>query len=154
MKHASLPSSAPAPTIAVTIAPDILDRFYLRVFGFMYQVLGDAELAAQASEAVFVRREPPGDDLAVWRAALATVRSYLARGFVVRPLAPPMKGWQADLLGGLARLTPLERALLLLRYHEGLELEMLARVMGLDESELRAQIAAARSRLLDVLETP
>lgn len=154
MKFVSLRSTASAPTVAVTVSPDILDRFYLRVLGFMFQVLGDAELAAQATENVFVRRNPPTDELQVWTAALVTVRGYLARGFVVRPLVPMTQGWQADLLQGLARLAPLDRALLLLRYHEGLDLVMLARIVALDEQQLREQIAAARGRLLDGLEPP
>lgn len=154
MKLASLPAGAAAAGSTVIVTPDILDRFYLRVLGFMYQVLGDAELAAQATEAVFVRRAPPTDETEVWTAALATLRSYLARGFVVRPLVPLNQGWQADLLQALARLAPQERALLLLRYHEGLDLATLAQVVAMDEQELRAEIAAARARLLDVLETP
>lgn len=154
MKFASLRSVAPAAAAVVAVSPDILDRFYLRVLGFMYQVLGDAELAAQATETVFVRRDPPTDQLEVWTAALLTVRGYLARGFVVRPMAPLTQGWQADLLQGLSRLTPLERALLLLRYREGLDLPTLARIVGLDEQQLREQIAAARGRLLDGLEPP
>lgn len=154
MKIASLRFGAATTSAAVAVTPDILDRFYLRVLGFMYQVLGDAELAAQAAESVFLGREPLTDELEVWAAALATVRSYLARGFLVRPLVPLTQSWQADLLKGLARLAPLERALLLLRYHEGLELAALAQVAGMDEQALRAQIAAARARLLDVLEEP
>lgn len=154
MKFASLRPTAPAAPAAVPVSPDILDRFYLRVLGFMYQVLGDVELAALATEAVFVQRIPPTNELQVWTAALATVRGYLARGFVVRPLGPMTQGWQADLLQGLARLSPLDRALLLLRYHEGLDLTTLAQIVAWDEQHLREQIAAARGRLLDGLEPP
>ena len=130
--------------------PDLLDRLYLRVLGFTYQVLGDAELAAQATETVFVRRAPPLDELAVWTVAMATVRSYIARGFVVRPLAPQTQSWQAELLKQLAQVTPLERALLLLRYHEGLSIADLAQVLGVLEDEARRQVASARGRLLDL----
>lgn len=130
--------------------PALLDRLYPRVLGFGYQVLGDAELAAQAAETIFVRRDPPQSELAVWTAAIATMRSYVARGFVVRPLVPQTQSWQTDLLRKLSQLEPLERALLLLRYHEDLELEDLAQVLGTSEDELRKQVALARGKLLDL----
>ena len=128
---------------------EVLDRFYLRVLGFGYQVLGDAELAAQAAETVFVQAHPPTTELAVWKATMATMRAYVARGFVVRPLVPLAQGWQADVLAGLAALEPLDRALVLLRYHEGLDLVMLANVLDRTEADVRTQIAAVRTALLD-----
>lgn len=131
------------------VAPELLDRLYLRVYGFAYQVLGDAELAARAVEHIFVQRHPPSTDLAVWLAAVQTIRAYLARGFVVRPLVALTDGWQGDLLHGLAQLPPLERALLLLRYHEALPLDMLTVIFDVDEPAMRAWIASARGRLLD-----
>jgi DNA-directed RNA polymerase specialized sigma24 family protein len=129
-----------------------LDRYYARVLGFAYQVLGDAELAARAAEDVFARSPLPEDEIAVWRAAMTTIRGYLRRGFVVRPLVTLSAGWQADLLHGMADLDPEERALLLLRYHEGLTVEAIAAVLdqGMDES--RRRIAEARNRLIDRIE--
>lgn len=141
-KSAERPSRLPPPAL--------LDKLYPRVLGFAYQVLGDAELAAQAAETIFVRRDPPQNEVAVWTAALTTMRSYIARGFVVRPLVPQNQSWQTDLLRRLAQLEPLERALLLLRYHEDLELADLAKVLGISEEELRKQVARARGKLLDL----
>ncbi|HEY0605577.1 MAG TPA: sigma factor-like helix-turn-helix DNA-binding protein [Herpetosiphonaceae bacterium] len=141
-KSADRPSRLPPPAL--------LDRLYPRVLGFAYQVLGDAELAAQAAETIFVRRDPPQNEVAVWTAAVATMRSYIARGFVVRPLVPQTQSWQTDLLRRLAQLEPMERALLLLRYHEDLELADLAQVLGISEDELRRQVALARGKLLDL----
>lgn len=141
------PDDSPAALLAAT-----LDRFYARVIGFAYQVLGDAELAAQAAEAVFTRRPPPTEELEVWTAALAAIRQFLARGFVVRPLVSLNDGWQAELLQGLADLAPEDRVLLLLRYHEGLSITALAQVAGLSPADTRQQIAAARGRLIDRLE--
>lgn len=138
----------------MAVSRETLDRFYVRVIGFMYQVLGDAELAARATESVFVRRESPIDELAVWKAALDIVRSYVARGFVVRPLVPETHGRQAALLRGLARVPPLERAVLLLRYHEELSIEQLATLMAIDERAVRTEIARTRARLLDELDAP
>ena len=148
--------AAPTPGSLRTAAQsrEVLDRFYLRVLGFAYQVLGDAELAAQAAESIFLQSKPPTTELAVWQAAMKAMHAYVARGFVVRPLVPLGQGWQAKVLAGLAALQPLERALLLLRYHEGLEPGLLAKVLGRKESELRAQIAAARTALLDQMDAP
>lgn len=131
------------------VSREILDRFYPRVFGFAYQVLGDAELATKAAENVFVRRDPPTNEVSVWRATMQTIDTYLARGFVVRPLVALTPGWQGEVLHGLAQLTPQERALLLLRYHEGLEIEMLADILELSERVVRERVAAARGHLLD-----
>lgn len=152
MKAGRFPLLMLTTTMPAAASRDVLDRFYLRVLGFMYQVLGDAELAAQATQAVFVQRVPPTDDRSVWAAVMTTMHSYLARGFVVRPLVPVTHGWQADLLRGLARLEPPERALLLLRYHEGLHVALIGQILECDEQTVREQIAAARSRLLDVME--
>ncbi len=148
--------AAPTPGSSRTAAQsrEVLDRFYLRVLGFAYQVLGDAELAAQAAESIFLQSKPPATELAVWQAAMQAMQAYVARGFVVRPLVPLGQGWQAKVLAGLATLQPLERALLLLRYHEGLEPALLAKVLGRKESDLRAQIAAARGALLDQMDAP
>jgi hypothetical protein len=132
-----------------TPSRDLLDRMYGRVFGFAYQVLGDAELAARAVESVFLQCPVPETDREVWSKLLTTLRSYVARGFVVRPLVPTSYGWQAELLSGLARLDPLDRALLLLRYHEGLELDELAEVVGVSPDELRRQLVRVRAHLLD-----
>lgn len=150
IKVASLRFS-PRSSSPTTASRDILDRFYMRVLGFGYQVLGDAELAAQAAEAVFLRSDPPMTEVAVWAAAMATLRSYLVRGFVVRPLVPLTQGWQAELLSGLAQLAPEERALLVLRYHEGLEIDVLAQIWGRSEREIRDLVAAARGRLIDAM---
>ncbi len=129
----------------------LLDRYHARVVGFAYQVLGDAELAAQAAEAVFTQRPLPRDEIEVWTAVFATMRRFLARGFVVRPLIAVNDGWQADLLHGLAELEPEERALILLRYHEGLPLETVAQVAGLSVAAARQRLATARGRLIDRL---
>lgn len=127
----------------------LIDRYHARVVGFAYQVLGDAELAAQAAEAVFTQRPLPRDEIEVWTAAFATMRRFLARGFVVRPLVGLNDGWQADLLQGLAGLHPEDRALILLRYHEGLPLEAVAQAAGLSVAVAQHRIARARGQLID-----
>jgi DNA-directed RNA polymerase specialized sigma24 family protein len=143
----SLPSQQ-----AMKLPREVLDRYYQRVLGFAYQVLGDAELAAQAVENVFVRRRPPTTEAAVWATALDVLQQYLQRGFVVRPLTSVSQSWQAELLQGLAQLPPLERALLLLRYHENLDPALLAEIYKQPERTIRERVAAARARLLDDLE--
>ena len=98
---------------------DVIDTLCDVLLGFAYQVLGDAALAAQAANTVCV---------ALWRAvemtshsgarAVEVIHEYLARGFVVRPLQP--EGPHAALLSALQKLDPVERMIVLLRYHEGI----------------------------------
>jgi|GEM_PF-4769971 len=152
MKVANLLFARPSAQTTAAVTLELLDQFYLRVLGFTYQVLGDAELAAQATEAVFLHGDLLPTEVGVWRTAMETVQTYLSRGFVVRPLAPQNQGWQAELLHGLAQLEPLERALLLLRYHEALEVETLAEVLKVSERDVRHRVAAARAQLLTYMD--
>ncbi len=135
------------------VPAELLDRYYTRILGLAYQVLGDAALAARAAEAAFERiiREESTDKLDVWRAAVGVLQSYLLRGFTVEPLASDAAGWQASLVDGLAALDPEERILLILRYHEGLLHEQLAEVLGKDTRQVREDVARARGRLMNVL---
>jgi DNA-directed RNA polymerase specialized sigma24 family protein len=47
----------------------------------------------------------------------------------------------------------LDRVVLLLRYHEDLGIADLAQVLGVAEAEARKQVALARGRLLDLVNT-
>lgn len=138
---------------AAPVPADLLDRYYTRILGLAYQVLGDAALAARAAETVFDRivKDEATDGLEIWRAAVGVLRSYLLRGFTVEPLASDAAGWQASLVDGLAALDPEERILLILRYHEGLRHEQLAQILGQDTRHVREEVARARGRLMDVL---
>jgi len=137
------------------IAPpkDLLDAYYTRVLGVAYQVLGDAALAEQATETCFERllRLSPVSAVPVWRVTLDVLHSYLLRGLAVEPLASDAAGWQASLMDGLAELEPEERIVLLLSYHERLDHEQLAEVLGCTPRQARQDVARARSRLIDVL---
>ena len=138
---------------AVPSPPQLIETYYGRVLGLAYQVLGDAALATRAAETTFERLLDGGnrDRLAVWRISLAVLRSYLARGFTVTPLASDAAGWQGSLMDGLAQLAPAERIVLILRYHEGLTPPELAEVLGVDEARVRNEVAQARGRLMEVL---
>ena len=132
---------------------NLLARYYTRVLGLCYQVLGDAALAERATEMSFLRLLPAGsaNDRAVWQAAVRVLRAYLARRLTVDPLASDAPGWQAPLLDGLADLEPDERILLLLRYHEGLDHAKLAEILSIGVDQVREEVLRARTRLIDVL---
>lgn len=134
-----------------TVARATLDRFYTRVFGIAYQALGDAELAARAVEAVFTSEQATDDELTIWRLAVETLRDYLARGFVVRPLTPAADDWQVRMLQALAQIDPADRILLLLRYHEGLSNDVLAQIWESDEPTIRTLVARARMQVADLV---
>jgi hypothetical protein len=136
----------------------MLQRWYDRVLGVAYQVLGDAGLATRAVEEVFTRlaRESSGrlaDSQMLWRGVVMTLRASISRGHTISPLAPGSSDWQAALLRGLVRLEPEERLLLLLRYHEGLDYRQLSAAMESDERTTRERCRLARSRLLAELES-
>jgi hypothetical protein len=136
----------------------MLQRWYDRVLGVAYQVVGDAGLATRAVDEAFTRlaRESSGrplDTQMLWRGVVTTLRASISRGHTISPLAPPSSDWQSALLRGLGRLEPEERLLLLLRYHEGLDYRQLSEVMGGDERTTREQCRQARSRLLAELES-
>ena len=139
--------------IAAPPSPELLDRYYTRVLGLAYQVLGDAALATRAAETTFERllRAERHDTVDVWRTAVDVLRSYLVRGLTVEPLASQAAGWQAALIDGLAELEPEARMLLVLRYHEGLAHEQMAEVLGTDPAQAREGVARARNTLMDVL---
>ncbi len=140
--------------VAAADAPsELLDRYYTRVLGVAYQVLGDAALAARATDSTFERllRQERRDRIEVWRIAVKVLRSYFVRGLTVAPLAPAVKGWQGSLLQGLARLEPEDRILLLLRYHEGLVHEQIAEVLATDVERIRQESARVRLRLMHAL---
>ncbi len=133
--------------MSVGRSPDVTRR-YARILGFAYQMLGDAALAAQATNRVCLRAvRSPGDDLTFWCSAVVVIHDYLARGFLVRPLMP--EGQHAALLSALQELAPAERMIVLLRYHEGLTIPDLATVMETDHVTIRRVLAEARGALLD-----
>ncbi len=78
---------------------------YRHILGIAYQVLGDAALAAQAVNTVYVRfGRTGGDTVAWWHALVEVLHVYMARGFMVRPLAS--EGQHAALLHALQQLEP------------------------------------------------
>lgn len=120
---------------------------YGRLLGFCYHILGDAALAAQASEAICLRvARGPLTEFTLWRTAVQVLECYLQRGLFVQPLTP--EGTQASLLRAIHRLEPFDRVLLLLRYHEQLELKLMSEVLQFAQPTLRLALAEARRRLL------
>lgn len=58
---------------------------------------------------------------------------------------------RADLLAGLARVPPKQRAVLVLRYFEGLDVASVARVLGCSEGNVKSQTSRGLANLRAVL---
>jgi DNA-directed RNA polymerase specialized sigma24 family protein len=129
---------------------DLLHTHLIRVLGIAYQALGDAALATEATEACFKRlaRQDSTDTIYVWHTLVKVLYSYIGRGIHVELLDSNATGWQASLLDGLAELTPYERVLLLLHYHEHLSFDQLAMVMDDDVDAIRDSVAQVRQQLI------
>lgn len=130
---------------------DRFQPYFTPVLAIAYQALGDAALAADAAEACFVRlsRRRNAGPLDVWRTLVEVLRRFIARGAYVALLGSNANRWQASLLDALAELSPDDRILLLLHYHEHLTFEQLAVVMDDKVDAVRAAVSEARKQLLD-----
>ena len=139
--------------VAPQASRQLLDSYYTRVLGVVYQTVGDAAFAARAVETIFDQLLYEADvaDVDVWQITVEVLKAYIRRGYVVAPLASDAAGWQASMIDGLAQLDPETRILLLLRYHERLGYEELAAILGLEVGAVREAVARARSELMDVL---
>ncbi len=139
--------------VAPQASRQLLDGYYTRVLGVVYQTVGDSALAVRAVETIFDQlfQEADADAIDVWQITVDVMQSYIRRGYIVVPLASEAAGWQGSLLDALAQLDPDARILLLLRYHERLSHEELATILGADVQAVREEVARARSELMDVL---
>lgn len=119
---------------------------YGRVLGFAYQVVGDVALASRVAEKVVLRLGSVSTEVRFWRTLIKILQAQVAQGMVV-DLATA-SGEEAALQHALHQLTADERMLLLLRYHEHLDLVTLAAVLRRPEREVRIAINEARRKLL------
>lgn len=146
----------------------LVDASHRDILGLCYSITRDAELAADAAQAAWIRawqslpglREP--ERLHSW---LSTIAANEARALLRRrrrasivPLEVAIdepthssRGGQGvediDLVVALARLAPDDRALLALRYIAGLNATELAAALGISPSGTRARLARLLRRL-------
>ncbi len=129
---------------------DIRHHYFVRVLGIAYQALGDAALATEAAEACFKRlaRRREIDSDMLWRTLVQVLQRYIQRGINVALLHSEATGWQAALLDQLATLPPYERIVLLLYYHEQLNIDRLAVIMDDDVASIRETVEQARQQIV------
>ena len=146
----------------------LVEFHHREILGLCYTITRDADLAAEAAQAAWIkawRRLSSLREVERVRAWLCAIAANEARGLVrqrrratVVPIetAYGLPGsasddgeltWDLDLAAALARLAPEDRALLALRYVAGLNATELGAALGLSPSGTRARLA----RLLDRL---
>lgn len=145
---------------------DELGRLYKehrgRLWRGIFAVCGDPEVASDAVAEAFAqllrRGDAVRDPLAwVWRAAFRIaagelkVRSQAAhRPFPIEE-AYEMPEPAADLMAFLRRLSPKQRAALVLRYYEGYTAKEIAQFIGSTTPAVRVHLAVGRRRLRELL---
>ena len=155
--------------------PRGFDRAYAayagKIRGFLLRLGRDGPLADDLVQLTFLRLAEqgpelrPDSDLRAWLFAVAR-NAYASHARRIRPendegaleaLSSPPPDVEARLLLGdvesaLGRLRPDDREVLLLVGAEGLEPQVVARMLGIQPAALRQRLARARSRLLVELE--
>lgn len=131
---------------APTDEAELWDAFGARVFAFCQRVLGDADLAADATQDAFLLAQAEAGDFgrAVFRAARVTCFELLGRR------REPDAG-RGHLSVAAARLRPQQRAALALGGLEAMTYAEVAAVLGVAPEGVPALFARARLRLHDEL---
>lgn len=122
---------------------------------------GDRELASDAVAEAFAQAIGRGSHLRdpqrwVWRAAFRIAAGELKdRGRFRPPLADP--GYEMDqppagLVAGLSRLSPNQRAALVLHYYVGYATKEIAGIIGSSPATVRVHLSQGRKRLRRILE--
>lgn len=149
---------------------ELYERYSQEVYRFALFLSGDAATADDLTSETFVRAWAGSGQIrqATVKAYLFTIVRNLHRDLIRRqkprgeldeslpdPAANPERaaGKRLELarvLGGLRRLTPLDRTLLLLRIHEEMPYEEIGEAVGLDAAAVRMRIHRARAKLAEV----
>jgi RNA polymerase sigma-70 factor, ECF subfamily len=144
---------------------DELGRLYEehrdRLWRGVYATCGDPDVASDAVAEAFAQALRRGDAIRdplawVWRAAFRISAGELkARSRRIRAEAAeetyelPEAGRQ--LIDELSRLSPKQRAALVLRYFEGYSTREIAEIIGSTTAAVRVHLAVGRRRLRDIL---
>lgn len=150
---------------------NLVEAFQGAVFGLALKITGDAREAEDVAQETFVRafealtRFDPERPFAPWilkiaaNLSLSRLRSRRAtvplEDGMAREAGPEETAGRAlegeRLRAALARLDPEDRALLALRYHEGMRVGEIARTLGIGEGAAKVRLFRARERLLKEL---
>lgn len=144
-----------------------LERLYredgTRLWRALVAFSGDREVASDAVAEAFAQALGRGDELRdpqrwVWRAAFRIAAGELKdrRRFGPPGLDPgyEMEEPPARLVAGLARLSPNQRAALVLHYYAGYQTKEIAGILGSSAATVRVHLSQARKRLHRILEEP
>jgi RNA polymerase sigma-70 factor (ECF subfamily) len=144
-----------------------LERLYredgARLWRALMAFSGDREVASDAVAEAFAQALGRGDDLRdpqrwVWRAAFRIAAGELKdRGRFRAPAFDP--GYETEepsarLVSALARLSPNQRAALVLHYYAGYPTNEIAGILGASAATVRVHLSKGRKRLRRILEEP
>jgi RNA polymerase sigma-70 factor (ECF subfamily) len=147
----------------------LVDEHHAELVRVAYVVCGDIDLALDAAQAAWIKawQQLRGlrDEakLRPWLIAIAanearqSVRARRRRSLrelpmpMIEPAVGAPGGDSLDLLAALARLDPLDRELLAMRYLAGLSSDDIARATGRSASGVRARLSRLTSRLREDL---
>jgi RNA polymerase sigma-70 factor (ECF subfamily) len=142
-----------------------LERLYredgVRLWRALVAFSGDREVASDAVSEAFAQALGRGDDLRdpqrwVWRAAFRIAAGELSdrRRFQepAHDSSYEMEDPPGPLIAGLARLSPNQRATLVLRYYAGYSTKEIARMIGASAATVRVHLSQGRRRLHRILE--
>jgi RNA polymerase sigma factor (sigma-70 family) len=120
---------------------------------------GDREIASDAVAEAFAQALRRGDDLRnplpwVWKSAFRIAAGELERRRKHVPLedATYHMPEPTDLFAALARLSPNQRAAVVLHYYVGYRLSEVARILGSTKSTVSVHLVRGRRRLKELLE--
>lgn len=132
-------------------------RLWRAVFAFT----GDRELTSDAVAEAFTQMLERGDAVRsperwVWRAAFRIAAGELKTRRLRTPSIPERSYESSesarDLLTSLKRLSPKQRAALILHYYADLPVREIARVLGSSAATVRVHLSQGRKRLRRILE--
>ncbi len=142
-----------------------LERLYredgARLWRALVAFSGDREVANDAVAEAFAQALGRGDYLRdpqrwIWRAAFRIAAGELKdrRRFQAQVFDPSYETAEppARLIGGLARLSPNQRAALVLHYYAGYPTREIAGVLGSSAATVRVHLSQGRKRLRRILE--
>lgn len=124
---------------------------------------GDREVASDAVAEAFAQAIGRGDHLRdpqrwVWRAAFRIAAGEMKdRGRFRPPVPDPSYEKEepsAGLVAGLTRLSPNQRAALVLHYYAGYSTKEIAGIIGSSAPTVRVHLSQGRKRLRRILEEP